>query len=41
MLMERPPQQTWVQPYLPGLNPDQTGNLYGPEDPETDGVLKS
>jgi hypothetical protein len=39
--MERPPKQIWVQPYLPGLNPDQPVNLYEFEDPETDGVLKS
>ena len=39
--MERPSKQTWLQPYLPSLNPDQRGNLYEPEDPETDGVLKS
>ena len=41
MAMERPPKEIWVQPYLPGLNPDQPGNLSEPEDPETNGVLKS
>ena len=41
MAMERPTKQIWVQPYLPGLDPDQPVELCETEDPETDGVFKS
>ncbi len=41
MAMERPTKQIWVQPYLPGLDPDQPVELSESEDPETEGVFKS
>lgn len=41
MAMERPPRQIWVQPFLPGLDPDQPLELSESEAPETDGVFKS
>lgn len=41
MAMERPPKQIWVQPHLPGLDPDQPVELSESEDPETEGVFKS
>ena len=37
---EPPPKETWIQPYLPGLDPDQLVELVEPEDPETEGVFK-
>jgi hypothetical protein len=41
MAMGRPPKQIWLQPYLPGLDPDQPVELSKSEDPETEGVFKS
>jgi len=32
MAKEPPPKQTWIQPYLPGLDSDQPVELIVPED---------
>ena len=40
MAMDRPPKQIWVQPYLPGLDPDQPVELAEPKDRETEAVFK-
>jgi len=38
--VQPPPKPIWIQPYLPGLDPDQPVELIEPEDPETEGVFK-
>ena len=40
MAMERPPKQIWVQPYLPGLDPDQPVELSEPEKPDANDLRR-
>jgi len=38
MAKEPPPKQTWIQPYLPGLDSDQPVELIVPEDQDGQGI---
>ncbi|NBU71778.1 MAG: hypothetical protein EBS53_10085, partial [Bacteroidetes bacterium] len=38
MAKEPPPKQTWIQLYLPGLDPNQPVELILPEDQDEQGI---